>query len=190
MTTMRESALAHQLLDGKRGIEIGAASHNAFRLKSRCLNLNESFPDYTMQVHGHRRARVDIVCNANHPLPFRDCEWDFVVTSHVIEHLYDVLAALKEFDRVVKPGGYVYSIIPHKDRCGEEDKPRTTLEELVARHLDESDLKARMTRINEHHNFWITRDFVEICQYLGFKTTHVQEFDDKVGNGFCVVWRK
>ncbi len=45
-------------------------------------------------------------------LPFKDGTFDFVITSHLLEHIQDTRAALKEWLRVVKLGGHVVSIIP------------------------------------------------------------------------------
>lgn len=45
-------------------------------------------------------------------LPFADGSFDFVITSHLLEHLQDTRGALLEWLRVVKVGGYVVNIIP------------------------------------------------------------------------------
>ena len=49
---------------------------------------------------------VDLVADARH-LPYRDGEVDFILCSHMLEHLMGVeaLKALKEFYRVLKPMG-------------------------------------------------------------------------------------
>jgi len=44
-----------------------------------------------------------------------------VFSSHLLEHMPDPLATLKEWWRVIKPGGYLVLYLPHKDlypRCG------------------------------------------------------------------------
>ena len=41
--------------------------------------------------------------------------------------------------------------------------------------------------LNEHCSVWITEDFVELIHWLGWNILHVQDTDDKVGNGFTVV---
>jgi ADP-heptose:LPS heptosyltransferase len=40
---------------------------------------------------------------------------DFVFSSHLLEHLVDYEAALAEWWRVIKPGGYLCLYLPHKD---------------------------------------------------------------------------
>lgn len=44
-----------------------------------------------------------------------DEEFDFVYSSHCLEHMYDVRIALKNWWRVVKNGGYMIIAIPHRD---------------------------------------------------------------------------
>ncbi|MBR4642359.1 MAG: class I SAM-dependent methyltransferase [Selenomonadaceae bacterium] len=44
-----------------------------------------------------------------------DESFDFVYSSHGLEHMYDVRTALKNWFRVVKKGGYFLLAIPHRD---------------------------------------------------------------------------
>lgn len=48
-------------------------------------------------------------------LPFTDGEYDVVVSSHVVEHLVDPVAHLRELVRVTKPGGRVIVNFPVGD---------------------------------------------------------------------------
>ncbi len=41
--------------------------------------------------------------------------------------------------------------------------------------------------IDDHCSVWITEDFVELIHWLGWNILHVQDTDDKVGNGFTIV---
>lgn len=44
-----------------------------------------------------------------------DESFDFVYSSHCLEHMYDVRIALKNWFRVVRRGGYLLLAIPHRD---------------------------------------------------------------------------
>lgn len=46
-------------------------------------------------------------------LPFKDNSQDFVYSSHVLEHIEHSRAAIKEWFRVIKPGGYLFIVVPH-----------------------------------------------------------------------------
>jgi SAM-dependent methyltransferase len=41
--------------------------------------------------------------------------YDFVYSSHTLEHMYNPMEALQNWWRVVKPGGYLILYIPHRD---------------------------------------------------------------------------
>jgi len=47
-------------------------------------------------------------------LPFGDASVDAVFASHVLEHVQDAEAAVREWFRVVKPGGFIVCIVPHQ----------------------------------------------------------------------------
>lgn len=52
----------------------------------------------------------------NIPLP--DASFDYITLSHVIEHLHDPVAALKEIHRLLKPGGKVWIATPNIESFG------------------------------------------------------------------------
>lgn len=57
---------------------------------------------------------VDYVCSADN-LPFGDNSCDEIYSRHIIEHftLKEFLVVLKEWNRVLKPGGTLYIICPN-----------------------------------------------------------------------------
>jgi len=183
----KQSKLAHKYLDGLTGIEIGGSAHNSFGLKT--LNV-----DYTDELTNFKKAEVDLVgysmkvdvVSQGDDLPFKDNEWDFVISSHVFEHFWDPIKALKEWLRVIKPGGYVFMIVPHKERTFDRSRKRTTLQELINRHT--GDLIDPKTY--GHHSVWITEDALELCKYLNLNVVEYQDVDDKVGNGFIIIIKK
>lgn len=61
---------------------------------------------------------VDHVCNANDLSRFADGSFDAVYGSHIAEHLDykdELLATLKEWQRVLVPGGRLYVSVPDMD---------------------------------------------------------------------------
>jgi SAM-dependent methyltransferase len=185
-----ESRLAHKLLDGLTGLEIGGATYNPFGLNTR----NVSFTTDTDHVFAKAELercgealRVDIVASGDE-LPVADASQDFVVSSHVIEHFFDPIKAVKEWLRVVRPGGYVYVIAPHKRRTFDKDRPRTPLSELLDRHS--GTIPKPAVDDHRHYSVWITDDFLDLCEHMGWPVVRFQNRDDKVGNGFTVVIQK
>jgi SAM-dependent methyltransferase len=60
--------------------------------------------------------------------------YDALLASHVIEHLADPIGALGEWSRVVRPGGHLLLIAPHKERTFDRRRPVTPLEHMVEDH--------------------------------------------------------
>jgi ubiquinone/menaquinone biosynthesis C-methylase UbiE len=183
----QESNLAHSFLDGLSGLEIGGAAQNPFGLKTVNVDntLEETvFKKKEMEVTGGY-LKVDVVAKGDE-LPFRDDSQDFVVSSHVLEHFFDPISALKEWYRVIRDGGYIFMIVPHKERTFDKDRPRTTLQELNDRHSG----AIAYDNSNAHHSVWITEDILELAGYLRWRVVFFQDIDDKVGNGFTVVIQK
>ena len=192
-TKFRESKLAHKYLDGLTGLEIGGSAHNPFGLNTKNVDFTADLTTEFKQAEVDQCGTalpVDIVAPGD-CLPVPDNSQDFVISSHVIEHFFDPIKALKEWHRVVRPGGYIFLIVPHKERTFDKERPRTALKELIARHdglIGETDPSRPAMR--GHHSVWITKDFLELCRYLNLKVIDYLDKDDKVGNGFAVLIQK
>ena len=178
---------ATALLSGLKGIEIGGAAHNSFGLDTINVDrISHEHPDFAPYATEQMRLcgevlPVDVVaCGDN--LPFADKSFDFVISSHVIEHFYNPIAALSEWRRVARK--YIYIICPQRDALpSDRDKPLTTIEDLEKRQYGW--FSKEMT--DEHHSRWTSETFVRMGKYFGFKVLEVLDPDDKVGNGFTVV---
>ena len=49
-------------------------------------------------------------------IPVADGSYEFIINSHVLEHFVDPIKTLLEWHRIVKQGGIIFMIIPHKER--------------------------------------------------------------------------
>jgi SAM-dependent methyltransferase len=126
------SPLATKYLENLHGIEIGASTQNSFYLK-RSINVDFSDEQGGLwQDKNCQPATVNIVAFGD-DLPFKDNTLDYVLSSHVIEHFFDPVKALREWHRVIKPGGYIFIIAPHKDRTFDRFREVTPLAELIDR---------------------------------------------------------
>jgi ubiquinone/menaquinone biosynthesis C-methylase UbiE len=70
---------------------------------------------------------------------FATASYDFVLASHVLEHIANPILALCEWKRLLKDRGVLVLLLPHKDKTFDHRRPVTTLEHLIA------DFKAGMT---------------------------------------------
>ncbi len=62
---------------------------------------------------------------------FADVSQDFVIASHVFEHLANPMAMLVESHRVLKPGGVLVLLLPDMRLISDAGRPPTTVEHLV-----------------------------------------------------------
>jgi SAM-dependent methyltransferase len=106
-----------------KGIEIGA--HN--------LPIAALAPIYVdrCREYAHAPTLADLVADAA-SLPFGDATLDYVAASHVIEHMPRTLAALREWHRVIKDGGYLYLVVPDRRKTFDRDRVPTSVEHVLA----------------------------------------------------------
>jgi SAM-dependent methyltransferase len=57
--------------------------------------------------------------------------YDFVLSSHMLEHSANPVKALLELKRIVKPDGSLLIVLPHRDATFDHRRPVTTLEHLL-----------------------------------------------------------
>jgi SAM-dependent methyltransferase len=200
-----DSALAHRYCKGE-GLEIGAAAHNPFNLPG-ARNVA-----WTENVHIWNQAEiamcgayanVDIVAEGD-ALPVEDSSQDYVISSHVLEHLPNPIQALQEWSRVVKPGGTIFLIVPHRDASEElARRDVTTFVELLDAFEQDYTVETMLKAITEaaggeREHYWVFDldllvGLVEWCATdlgLNLEVVEALEKDDKVGNGYCLVLRQ
>lgn len=174
--------LFHSYLDGLKGVEIGGSAHNDFKVDAlnvdRYAEMDTVYKQAERQVCG-RAKPVDIIA-PGHELPLEDKSFDFVLASHVIEHIPDPIAALEEWARVARR--YIVLVVPHRDRTFDRDRPLTPLSELIERH--ESGFTSDEDR---HWTVWTCETFLELCEHIGFEVLEARDPDTKGGNGFALI---
>lgn len=89
----------------------------------------------------------DVICDiaASSLDAFSDQSMDFVVASHLIEHLPNPLGLLDGVHRVLRPGGTLVLLVPDRRRTFDRDRPPTPLEHVV------SDYKSGVGVVDEEH---------------------------------------
>jgi SAM-dependent methyltransferase len=176
----RDSRFAHAVLDGLKGVEIGGAAPQSFGLDT--INVDRAGSEFYAgeqeQVVGWAMP-VDVVADGD-ALPFADGEFDFVLASHVIEHMPDPIAALREWVRVASR--YVFLIVPHRDRTFDRDRALTPVAELHARHAE-----GFRSDEDRHWSVWTCESFLALCTAIELPVLTYQDPDDFGRNGFTVL---
>jgi len=176
----RDSRFAHERLDGLRGVEIGAAAPQSYNVDT--INVDRADTVFYRQAQERVvgwAAPVDVVAEGD-ALPFDDDSFDFLLASHVIEHMPDPIRALREWVRVA--ANYVFLVVPHRDRTFDRGRPLTPISELVERHA-----RRFSSTEDRHWSVWTCESFLDLCRHLGLAVLEYQDPDDMGRNGFAVL---
>jgi len=158
----------------------------------------------TFRFHPGKPAGVQFIGEGADLRMIADCAYDFVLSSHMLEHSANPLGALAEWRRVLKPGGALILVVPHRDGTFDHRRPVTTFSHLVddftrstgeddLTHVEESldlhdpsmdpdahgiDLRERAGRNLEfralHHHVFDTQLVVSAVEHAGFELSAVE----------------
>lgn len=76
-------------------------------------------PDYVddedwTNLDGDPNVKADTTWDLeNGTLPYPNNSFDIIFASHILEHITNLVPLQKEFERVIKPGGRAYIVVPH-----------------------------------------------------------------------------
>ncbi|OEU67827.1 MAG: hypothetical protein BA863_01835 [Desulfovibrio sp. S3730MH75] len=136
---------AHALLKGV-GIEIGAL-HCPFDLDATVMYLDRhSKKDLIETYKNDPRQReikdVHLISKSDYYAFIDDNAFDFVVSSHVLEHTCNPGRVIEEWIRIVKQNGIVYMVVPDKNFCFDRKRHLTTIEHLMKDFHDKTGIVA------------------------------------------------
>ena len=77
--------------------------------------------------------------------PLADTSQDFVICSHVLEHLAEPIGFVAEVYRVLRPGGVALIMLPDRRRTFDRSREPTTLKHLVGEY------RAGVTEVDDAH---------------------------------------
>jgi SAM-dependent methyltransferase len=116
-------------VDGKSGLEVGGPSavfqddgvlplYRHLQGLDNCVYSLETIWEGrrtegpTFSYHPHKRNGFNFVREATDLHGIADYQYDFVLSSHSLEHTANPVKALKEWVRVAKPGGAIIILLP------------------------------------------------------------------------------
>jgi predicted SAM-dependent methyltransferase len=153
-----------------------------------------------------------VIDDAERLVNFQDGTLDFVIANHVFEHCHDPIGTMKNWIRVLKPGGIVYAAIPEKTQTFDRKRAVTPLDHVIADHEhgydfndidhyrdwflnvenlapDRAEEKAQQCwkeRANIHFHVWDSRAMDELMRHLaqvcGFSVAEIGN------NGAEIIW--
>lgn len=102
----------------------------------------------------NKEKGYQFICDATDLGIIESERYDFILASHVIEHIANPLKAISEWLRVLKKKGIMLMIIPHKDRTFDHKRSPISLEHLIEdfkKNIEEDDL-THLSEILELHD--------------------------------------
>lgn len=150
------------LLRGKNGIEIGGPSQvftakgifPAYPIVGHLDNCNfgdmtvwegEIKEGQTFQFDRNKPAGRQYIEEATSMGNIPSASYDFVLSSHVLEHTANPIQAITEWIKLLKEQGLLVLLLPHKDGTFDHRRPVTTMQHLIA------DFKTGMTEDDLTH---------------------------------------
>lgn len=191
------------------GLEVGVGFNSV-------APLNRTILTDGFSSHAHRTSLATHFFKAD-SIAAADGTFDFVVSEHVLEHLGNPLKALREWGRVLKPGGKLFLFLPHRGRTFDRDRPRTPLSHLLedeAKNTLDTDVTHRpewkslvvdrglaphyqdvpTEKHSElgliHHHVWVTEDAVEFLERVGFRPIFTEDVCPDRLDSFVIVSEK
>lgn len=163
---LRHRKIGYQLLSGQ-GLEIGALHEKAV-LPSKCsveycdAISKEQAMKLFPEIKHHQLVEVKYICNLDEEglSVFNDTSYDFIILSHVIEHVANPINVVKELFRVVKPGGIVLIAAPDKTYTFDKKRGLTSFQHLL------NEYKQGVKEVtDEHYIDFIKGVHPEMLQY-------------------------
>lgn len=150
--TFDERRQAARFLHGL-GIEIGPL-HVPIEVDKRCCRVK--YVDRLTPVEVKRRfpelkdediVSPDIIFDValDGLKPIADSSLDFIIASHLHEHVPNPLGLIKECYRVLRNEGFLYLAVPDKNYTFDRDRQRTPLSHLI------KDMENNTTTVDEEH---------------------------------------
>ncbi|MDM8543036.1 methyltransferase domain-containing protein [Desulfococcaceae bacterium HSG9] len=113
---------------------------------------------------------------------------DFLIANHVLEHTPNPIQVLKNWTRVLKPGGILFISVPIAEECFDKGRSQTTIEHLIDDFelYNKSVLPQAQTRIEqknkEHLREWINISERNIFsdRYADYKHPSFEEIEKRI----------
>jgi SAM-dependent methyltransferase len=153
--TARKYPLIEPFVRDKDGLEIGGPSPIFGRRKlipvyDRCRKIdNCDFASRTIWngslgiSEAAASFGVQFVAEGTNLASLKDRKYDFILASHVLEHVANPLLALEQWSHLLRPEGMMLVIVPDKQGTFDHRRPYTTFEHIEAdfqKETPESDL--------------------------------------------------
>lgn len=150
--------IALSLVKDKAGLEIGGPSwvfrdwyaplpiYKAVESLDNCVFSDKTVWATLSNSYAFRSDKVagkTIICDGTDLSAIADDSYDFILSSHNLEHIANPIKALKEWQRITRPGGGLILVLPNYTKTFDHCREPTTVSHMVDdfnRDIREDDL--------------------------------------------------
>jgi SAM-dependent methyltransferase len=99
-------------------------------------------------------AGKTIICDGSDLSGLAEDSYDFILSSHNLEHIANPVKALREWQRITKPGGGVILVLPNYTKTFDHRREPTTVSHMLAdfNHNAQEDDLSHLTEILQLHD--------------------------------------
>lgn len=135
----------------KVGVEIGGPSssgdiiyQNAKSIDNVIFSKNTVWSSHTDEYHYYNNKKGNVIINdAVNISDVNNDQYDFVFSSHSLEHIANPMKAIKEWLRIIKKEGYIIIVVPEKSFCFDHKRNYSQFSTLLTQYeknVEEDDL--------------------------------------------------
>jgi SAM-dependent methyltransferase len=151
-----------EIIVNKNGVEIGGPSKtgktiykNANIIDNIIFSKNTIWSNHETSEYKYYENKIGkvIINDAVNITDINDNQYDFVFSSHTLEHIANPLKAINEWLRITKKDGYIIIVVPEKSACFDHKREYTKFETLVSQYeknVGEDDLSTLPEILRNH----------------------------------------
>lgn len=159
---MRLVQILENATTNKTGVEIGGPSEtgaiiyrSATQMDNVIFSRETVWSSHSSSVYNYYPGKTGnvIINDAVNITNVGDAAYDFIFSSHCLEHIANPIKALKEWLRIIKTGGHVILILPEKTRCFDHKREVSKFSTLLSQYeknVGEDDLSTLPEILKNH----------------------------------------
>jgi SAM-dependent methyltransferase len=150
-----------EITNNKLGLEIGGPSsiatiiyQNSNSIDNVIFSKNTIWSNHTDEYNYYDNKKGKVIINdAVDIYNVKNESYDFLFSSHSLEHIANPLKAINEWLRIIKNGGYIIIIVPEKSCCFDHKRNYSKFSTLLSQYeknVGEDDLSTLPEILKNH----------------------------------------
>ena len=134
--------LLQQISENKYGCEIGGPTNIAEIIYKHSINMDNvvfqidtTWHSHSQEYNYYKDKKGKVIINDSVDIHHvASTHYDFVFSSHTLEHIANPLKAIREWLRIIKPCGHIIMIVPEKSECFDHKREYSKFSTLLTQY--------------------------------------------------------